>query len=86
MFKKGEGMLHHDWMLSRLAEEHRRDLMRQSEQDRLVRLADFDGHQHGHTIYHALDLVGRQLIVLGERLCARHALAHSQSLTHTTGG
>ena len=78
-------MLHHDWMLSQLAEERRRDLMRQSEQDRLARLADPVRHQRGHTIYHALDLVGRRLIALGERLCARHALYHTQSLAHTTG-
>jgi len=79
-------MLHHDWMLSRLAEEHRQELMRQSEQDRLALLADSGRHQHGHTIYHALDLVGRQLITLGERLCARHASYHTHSLTHITRG
>jgi hypothetical protein len=79
-------MLQHDWILSQLAEERRRDLLRQSEQDRLARLADSSRHQRGHTIYHALDLVGRQLIALGERLCARHASYHIQSLTHSTRG
>jgi hypothetical protein len=29
-------------------------------------------------------LLGRQLIVLGGYLCARHAAVHTRSLTHTS--
>ena len=79
-------MVQHDWLLWQLAQEHRRDLMRQAEQERLARLADPVRHQRGHTIYHALDLVGRQLIALGEHLCARHAAIHAQTLSHTSRG
>jgi hypothetical protein len=32
-------------------------------------------------LYHVLDWVGRQLVRWGERLQARHAMYHRQSLT-----
>jgi len=79
-------MIQRDWLLWQLAQERRRDLLRQLEQERLARLADPVRHQRGHTIYHALDLVGRQLITLGEQLCARHAALHARSLLHTSRG
>ena len=80
-------MFYDDWMLMRLAEERRRDLMRQLELDRLVRLVESARPQRGHRrLYHALDLAGRQLIAVGEQLCARHAVIHAQALPHTSRG
>jgi hypothetical protein len=79
-------MFYPDWVLEQLARERRRDLVRQLEQDRLARLADSVRPQRGHTVYHALDLVGRQLIALGEHLRARHAAVHARSLLHTSRG
>jgi hypothetical protein len=83
---KEADMFYHDWILAQLAQERRRDLVRQLEQDRLVRLADPVRPQRVHTIYHALDLVGRQLIVLGEHLRARHAVSHARALLHSSRG
>ncbi len=77
-------MFQNDWILSQLAQERRRDLMRQIEQDRLVRRCNPRRPQRRHTIYHALDLLGKQLIVLGEYLRAKHAAIHTRSLTHTS--
>jgi hypothetical protein len=79
-------MLQHDWMLSRQAEEHRRDLMRQLEHDRLVGEAEFAKHPHWHLVYHVMDWVGRQFVHWGERLQARHTLRHRQTLNHNVGG
>jgi hypothetical protein len=79
-------MFHNDWVLLKLAEERRRDLLRQLERDRLAREAESSHPQRGHTVYHALDWAGRQLVRWGERLQARHAMVHRQALTHTTGG
>jgi hypothetical protein len=79
-------MYYDDWVLAQLAQERRRDLMRQLEDDRLVRLANSGRPQRGHSIYHVLDLIGRRLIVLGERLCARHAASHERSLLRTSQG
>ena len=79
-------MFHNDWTLLKIAEEQRRDLMQQLEHDRLVRQAKLMSHPHRHTLYHALDWIGRQLVRWGERLQARHALSHHQALTHTPGG
>ena len=79
-------MFHNDWMLSKIAEEQRRDLLRQLERDRLIREAESGNHQRGHMLYHVLDWMGRQLVRWGERLQARHAMVHRQALTHTTGG
>ena len=79
-------MYQNDWMLSKIAEERRRDLMQQLERDRLVREAEAANHPHRHMLYHVLDWVGRQLVRWGERLQARHAMYHRQTLTHTTGG
>ncbi len=79
-------MYHNDWTLLQLAKERERDLVRKLEHDRLVREAESINHQHSHKLYHMLDWLGRQLVHLGERLQARHAMYHRQALTHTTGG
>jgi serine/threonine protein phosphatase PrpC len=79
-------MYQNDWMLSKIAEERRHDLMRQLEHDRLVREAELARHPQRHMLSHMLDWVGRQLVRWGERLQARHAMHHRQALTHTTGG
>jgi hypothetical protein len=79
-------MFHNSWTLMKIAEEQRRDLMRQLEHDRLVREAESANYPHRHTRYHVLDWVGRQLVHWGERLQARHARYHRQALTHMTGG
>ena len=79
-------MYQNDWMLSKMAEVRRHDLMRQLEHDRLIRQAEFTNHPHWHRLYHVLDWAGRQLVRWGERLQARHAMVHRQVLTNTTGG
>ena len=79
-------MFHNDWVLLKIAEEQRHDLMRQLERDRLIREAESINPQRGHMVYHVLDWVGRQLVRWGERLQARHAMYHRQALKHTTGG
>jgi hypothetical protein len=79
-------MFQHDWILWQLAQERRRDLMRELEHDRLVRQAELATHPHQHTLYHVSDWIGRQLVRWGERLQARHAVVHRQALTHPTGG
>jgi hypothetical protein len=78
-------MYQNDWMLSKLAEERRRDLMRQLERDRLVRQVKSVNHPRRHMVYHVLDWVGRQLVHWGERLQAQHAWYHQQTLNHTLG-
>ncbi len=79
-------MFYHDWILTQLAQERRRDLMQQLEHDRLVREARSIPSPQGHTLYHMLDWMGRLLVRWDERLQARHALYHRQAFTHTTGG
>jgi hypothetical protein len=79
-------MYPNDYLLLKLAEERQRDLMRQVERDRLIHEARRANHPQRHTIYHALDWVGRQMIRGGERLQARHAVYHHQTLTRTLGG
>jgi hypothetical protein len=73
-------------MLARLMEERQRDLLRELERDRLVREAQSMNHPHRHTLYHALDWMGRRLIRWGERLQAPHAMHHRQTLNHNVGG
>ena len=75
-----------DWVLLKIAEERRRDLLRQLERDRLIHEAEAGNPERGHALYHVLDWAGRQLIRWGERLQARHALYHRQAVTRTTGG
>jgi len=75
-----------DWVLLKIAEERRHDLMRQLERDRLIREAELMNHLQRHMVYHVSDWVGRQLVRWGERLQARHAMVHRQALTHTTRG
>ena len=79
-------MLQHDWIVQRLAEEHRCDLIRQLEQSRLTLQIELARHPQRHRVYHMLDWVGRQLIHWGKRLQARHATYHRQTLNHTLGG
>jgi len=79
-------MFYNEWMLEQLAQEHRRDLMRQLEHDRLIREAEPIGQQQGHRLVHLLDWIGRRMVCWGERMQARHALYHTQSLTHITRG
>lgn len=79
-------MFYNEWMLSQLAKEHRRDLMQRLEHDRLIHEAERANHPQRHTLYHALDWAGRQLVRWGERLQARHAMYHRQTVTRTIGG
>ncbi len=78
-------MFYNDWVLLKIAEEQRHDLMRQLERKRLMRQAELANHAQRHMVYHVLDWVGRQLVRWGERLQAQHAMYHRQTLTHTTG-
>ncbi len=75
-----------DWVWLKIAEERRRDLLRQLERDRLIREAESGNPQRGHMLYHVLDWTGRQLVRWGERLQTRHAMLHRQAQTHTIGG
>ena len=79
-------MYHNDYQLLKLAEERRRDLMRQLEHDRLIREAEFASHPQRHMMSHMLDWAGRQLVSWGERLQVRHAMYHRQTPTRTLGG
>ncbi len=79
-------MFENDWMLLKLAQERRRDLMRQLERDQLIRQAKLTPQQHGHMVYHLLDWIGQHLVRWGEHLQARHAQYHRQTLIHTTRG
>ncbi len=82
-------MDHHDWILWKLTQEHRRDLLRQAEQERLARQAKSTGKR----VYRALDWLGRELVMLGEHMqathkavittAALHAAYHHRSMTHT---
>jgi len=75
-----------DWMLEQLAQERRRDMMRQIEHDRLVKQVTSSQTERGHKFYHILDWAGRQFITVGGRLEARHAAYHRQSIIHISGG
>ncbi len=79
-------MDHHDWLLWKLNHEHLSDLLRQAEQERLAREVNPANGQRGHAFYHVLDGLGRELVLLGEALQARHAAHHPQSLTHSPRG
>jgi hypothetical protein len=79
-------MFENDWILQQLAQQRRTDLLRQIERERLIREFQSSAQKHGHTWYHPLDWIGGQMIRWGERLQTRHALYHTQSLTHITRG
>jgi hypothetical protein len=89
-------MFHNDWTLWQLAQEHQRDLERQIEQARLARLAKSTHDRRGRRFYRALGWLGRQLIVVGEHMQARHkavmtaaalhAAYHARSSTHSQRG
>jgi len=86
VFKKGEAMFHHDWIASQLAQDHRRDLMQQAEQARLVGQAKTKRAEHAHAFYHALAWTGRKLVTIGDRLQARHSAVHTRAKLHTSRG
>ncbi|HTP10272.1 MAG TPA: hypothetical protein VMP08_18595 [Anaerolineae bacterium] len=79
-------MYQNDWMLSKFIEERQHELMRQLEHDRLIRQAELANHPQQHTVYHALDWVGRRLVRWGEYLQARHTRYHRHTLNHNVGG
>ena len=79
-------MHRHGWIVWQLTQEHRRDLWREAEQERLARQTGSPYVQRGHSLYHVLDRLGRQLIVWGEHLQARHAAVHTHSMIHTSRG
>jgi hypothetical protein len=88
-------MLDNDWFLTQLAKERQRDLARELERNRLVRLARSTHGQRRHLAGVSAGL-GRLLIALGERLQARqrallseaalHAAHRSRSTMHTHRG
>jgi len=75
-------MFQNDWMLSKLAEERRRDLMRDLEHDRLARLARSTRKRRGRRLDGVFDGLGRLLITLGSRLQARHKALLSDAALH----
>ena len=79
-------MLQSAWMLQRLAQDQQRDLMRQLEQQQLIRQLALTRYPPQHRVYHMLDWIGRQLVAWGERLQARHAQYHQETLNHSLGG
>ncbi len=84
--QKEEDMFHHDWIVSRLAEEQRRDALRQAEQSRKAKHAKPPQAAHQHAFYHALDWTGRRLVKVGEQLQEQHAARHYSSLIHISRG
>jgi hypothetical protein len=89
-------MLEHDWFLTQLARERQRDLARELERNRLVRLARSTHGQRRRRLAGVSAGLGRLLIALGERLQARqrallsdaalHAAHRSRSTMHTHRG
>ena len=89
-------MFHQDWILWQLAQERQRDLMRELEHDRLVRLARSARKRHGRRFDGVLNGLGQLLITLGGRLQAGHkallddtelrAAHRARSTIHTQGG
>jgi hypothetical protein len=79
-------MFQHDWLAAQLAQDHRRDLLHQAEQERLARQVKSQRTTRGHAFYHALDWTGRRLVTVGDQLQARHAAVHARSLLHTSRG
>jgi hypothetical protein len=93
-------MFQHDWILSKMAEEKQRDLMRSLEHDRLVRLAQSGLSPRSRERGRSADVAtgARQLLIsLNGRLqagttllygTAQHVTYHALSKphTHTRGG
>jgi hypothetical protein len=79
-------MYNQDWIVSRLAQERRRDLLQQAEQDRLARLVGLTPTHDEHKFYHFLDWAGARLVSLGEELQAKHAAYHTRSIIQTPRG
>ena len=89
-------MYYNDWFLAKMAEEQRRELMRNLEHDRLVRLAQSTSTPRGN-FARVSNGLGQLLIKSGGRLQAGMALlyvaavhvtyhARSKPHTHTHGG
>ncbi len=82
-------MTSNDWILSRLAQEHRRDLLRQAEQERMARQVRLNPGQRGRLSDRALDSLGQRLVTLGGHLQMRRnammttAALHAASAHHT---
>lgn len=81
-FLKGEDMFYNDWVLLRLAEERRRDLMQQLEQEKVARLARSVRRPRERWLYRALDQIGQELVVIGEHLQSRHKAAMTAAALH----
>ena len=87
-------MTSNDWILSRVAQEHRRDLLRQAEQERLARQVGLKPGQRGRLFDRALDSLGRRLMTLGGHLqmrrnavmttAALHAASARRARSHTS--
>lgn len=83
--KEGD-MFHHDWIVSQLAQERRRDALQQAEQSRRAKHAKTSRVVHRHVFYHVLDWTGRRMVNVGGQLQERHAARHQPSLSHTSRG
>lgn len=68
-------MFHNDWLLMQLAREHRRELMRQADQERLARQVERNPDRVGRWLARSLDWLGWQLIMIGRRKQATHQAA-----------
>lgn len=60
-------MFHSDWMLPRLAQERRYELVRQADQERLARRIARKPDRAGRWLARSLDWLGWQLIMIGQR-------------------
>jgi len=67
-------MFHNDWMLLRLAQEHRCELERQADRERLARWIERNPDRVGRWLAHSLDWLGWQLITIGRR---KHAASQA---------
>ena len=68
-------MFPNDWMQQRLAQEHRRELLQQADQERLVRRITAEPNGPILSTYRMRDWLGRQLVVAGQRLQSNHKAA-----------
>ncbi len=79
-------MYNQDWIISRLAQEHRSNLLQQAERERFARLLDSTPTENRHRFYHFLDWAGTRLVSLGEELQAKHADYHTRSIIQDPRG
>lgn len=75
-------MLDNDWLLSQIAKERQRDLVRELEQARLVRLTRSTRGRRSRRWDGLFARVGRLLIVLGGRLQTRQRALLSDAALH----